>query len=767
MNAVKSAIKDAFPVEAGSADCCDAGALASFTAAAGGPRAVDESTLDLCDPSSFVRHDDQGLAHLNLLVENLHCAACISKIEGRLKADPGVVSARVNMSTRRLAVSWHAGQSDPAELMRAVQALGYPVTPFDPSDLAGAESREDRKLLSAMAVAGFAAANVMLLSVSIWSGHAGGMGDGTRTLFHWISALIALPAVVYAGQPFFKSALAALRGGNMNMDVPISLAVILASGMSLYLTIDGAEHAYFDASVSLLFFLLIGRYLDHRARAKARSAATHLLGLQARAATVIDDDGHQHAVRIGNIEKGMTVLVAAGERIPVDGTVIDGRSDIDTQLLSGETLPKLAKPGEKVFAGTLNLTAPLRIRTSALADATLLSEIVKLMELAEQGRARYVRIADRVARIYAPVVHILAGGTFLGWMMLTNAGWQPSLMAAIAVLIITCPCALGLAVPAVQVVASSRLLRAGVLVKAADALERLSDIDTVIFDKTGTLTMGRPELVGGDYTPEHLALAAALAGHSRHPLSRALCAVAPAGLDVKPGDIREVPGYGLEGTLDGRQIRLGSPAWCGEDRPDDSVGGTEIRLAVDGVRVAVFRFEDELRADAADIVAELSRMGFRIELLSGDNNHAVARAASALGIDAWRSGCLPSDKTARLEQLAAEGRRVLMVGDGLNDAPSLVAAHVSMSPSSAADVSQTAADLLFQGVSLKPVLTAIRVARASARLVKQNFALAFGYNTIAVPIAVAGLATPLVAAVAMSSSSIVVTLNALRLRWIR
>ena len=767
MNVVSPARKVTLPEDAGIADCCDAGTLANVTVASQGPKPVDPSTLALNDPSAFITHDRDGGASLNLLVENLHCAACIGKIERTLHAFPGVSAARVNMSTRRLHVAWHEGEADPSELMRAVQALGYPVTPFDPNELAGSESREDKRLLSAMAVAGFAAANVMLLSVSVWSGHAGGMGDNTRTLFHWISALIALPAIVYAGQPFFLSAVAALKAKSLNMDVPISLAVILAAGMSVYQTAHAAEHAYFDASVSLLFFLLIGRYLDQRARSKARSAATHLLALQARAATVIDDDGRQHAMRINEIAEGMTVLVAAGERVPVDGAVLEGRSDIDTQLLTGETLPKLAAPGERVYAGTLNLTAPLRVRTTARADATLLSEIVKLMELAEQGRARYIRLADRVARIYAPVVHILAAATFAGWIVFTDASWQTSLMAAIAVLIITCPSALGLAVPAVQVVASSRLLKAGVLVKAADALERLSEVDTVVFDKTGTLTLGMPELIGGEYDETLLSRAAALAAHSRHPLSRALVAAADGHEGISASDVREVPGRGLEGTLDGMTVRLGSAAWCGGDTSSGSQGLSEIFYAVDGRVVANFRFEDALRNDAGDVVAALKKQGMRVELLSGDTEAAVARAAARLGIDRWKYGCLPADKTERLEQLANEGRCVLMVGDGLNDAPSLVAAHVSMSPTNAADVSQTAADLLFQGAGLTPVMTAIRVARMSTRLVKQNFALAFLYNSIAVPLAVIGLATPLVAAVAMSSSSIVVTLNALRLKWVR
>jgi len=324
-------------------------------------------------------------------------------------------------------------------------------------------------------------------------------------------------------------------------------------------------------------------------------------------------------------------------------------------------------------------------------------------------------------------------------------------------------------VPAVQVVASSRLLKAGVLVKAADALERLSGIDTVVFDKTGTLTLGTPELVGGDYDKTLLNRAAALAAHSRHPLSKALVAAAAGHDKIAVSDVREVPGHGLEGTLDGARVRLGSRKWCGAeaDTASDAQGLSEIFFTVDGRVAASFRFEDALRADAGEVVAALKAQGMKVELLSGDTEAAVARTAARLGIDRWQYGCLPVDKTARLELLASEGRCVLMVGDGLNDAPSLVAAHVSMSPTNAADVSQTAADLLFQGAGLAPVLTAIRVARMSTRLVKQNFALAFLYNSIAVPVAVIGLATPLVAAVAMSSSSIVVTLNALRLKWVR
>lgn len=749
------------------ADCCDASALADLTSEAFGTQPVDPTSINISDPAAFVTKHDDGTDHLHLLVENLHCAACIGKIEGFLNNQDNVVDARVNMSTRRLSVSWHHNKADPAELMRGVAALGYPVAPFDPADVVKSTDIEDKRLLSALAVAGFAAGNVMLLSVSIWSGHAGGMGEGTRTLFHWISALIALPAVAYAGQPFFRSAYAVLRNGATNMDVPISLAVILASVMSIHQTMQNAQHAYFDASITLLFFLLVGRYLDRRARAKARSAATNLLGLQAQAATVIDDNGGYRSIRIADIKPGMTVLATQGERIPVDGDVITGTSDIDTALVTGETMPKLASPGTAVFAGTMNLSAPLTIRTTVAADRTLLSEIVRLMELAEQGRAKFVRLADRVARIYAPVVHILAALTFIGWLLLTNAGWEPSMLAAIAVLIITCPCALGLAVPVVQVVASGRLLRSGILVKSADALERLASIDTVVFDKTGTLTLGQPMLSGGDYTDADLTLAASLADHSKHPLSRAISLAAGNSDRQTLSDIREVPGHGIEAVLNGERVRLGKRDWCGVTDAAAWSGGSELWLTVGQAKNASFHLIDALRSNAKDVIDQLKSLNMKVELLSGDTPEAVAPVADALGIDTWQAGCLPASKTERLGELHDDGKTVLMVGDGLNDAPSLVAAHVSMSPAGAADISQTAADLIFQGTSLSPVVSAIRIARQSTSLVKQNFGLAFAYNAIAVPIAVLGFVTPLVAAIAMSTSSIIVTVNALRLRLVK
>ncbi len=727
----------------------------------------EDSWRGFSDPSAYIRVRADGTAELDLVVENLHCPGCIPKIEGAVKRLPGVLHARVNLSTKRLHLHWRPDAVEPSALLGAVAGQGFRLAPYDPGALASSGADDTKALLRALAVAGFAAGNVMLLSVSVWSGLVSDMGPATRDLFHWVSALIALPAVAFAGQPFFRSALTALRGHRLNMDVPISLAVILASGMSLVETLASGDYVYFDAAVMLLFFLLIGRYLDLRTRGQARSAAENLMLLRAQGASVLTADGERRALPIAEIGPGMRVLVAAGERVPVDGRIARGRSDLDTSLVTGESVPRAAAPGTEIFAGTLNLTSLLEVEVTAVGEGTLLAEIVRLMEAAEQCRARYVRLADRMARIYAPAVHILAAVSFLGWLAFGGLGWQEALLIAVAVLIVTCPCALGLAVPAVQVAAVGRLLRGGVLVKSADGLERLAQVDTVIFDKTGTLTQGWPEPTNlTEIAVADQRLAASMAAASRHPLSRALCrTVGPVG--IPETEVREEPGLGLAMILDGREVRLGNREWCGVPTSQSSAVESELWLAVPGRAPVRFAFRDAPRADAARTVAWLKDRGLAVELLSGDREPAAREIARALGIDRWAGERRPADKIARLEVLAADGHKVLMVGDGLNDAPALAAAFASASPAEAADISQTAADFVIQGDGLSPLAEAMRVGVASRRLILQNFALALGYNAIAVPLAMAGLVTPLIAALAMSASSIAVTLNALRLSLAR
>ena len=739
-------------------DCC-----APLVEADTGRRAaVEAPELPNGDLSAYVRDTGTGLKSVHFLVDGITCGACIQTIERDLKGDRGIALARVNLSTSRLSVEFDPARTDPRAMVGRLAGIGYRAVPFDPAAFLADRAEEEKELLKAMAVAGFAAANVMLLSVSIWSGHFTDMGDATRDLMHWLSAIVAVPAIVYAGRPFFRSALSALSAFRTNMDVPISLGVLLATLMSLSETMRGAEHAYFDSAISLLFFLLIGRYLDLRARGRARAAAENLLKLNASAVTLLAADGSTRIVPPDAVSVDALVLVAPGERAPVDGRVVSGRSDIDMSLITGETTPEAVAPGAKLFAGALNLSGPLTLRVEAVGEGTLLAEIARLMEAAEQRRARYVAIADRVSRAYAPVVHLLALATFLGWTILGGMAWQEALMISVAVLIITCPCALGLAVPVVQVVASGRLLRRGVLIKSGTALERLAEIDTVVFDKTGTLTEGRPELLNiSAHDPACLRLGASMAQASRHPLARAL-ARAAGPVPVADG-VRELPGRGLEWDGPDGLVRMGSRGFVGVPE-DEGARDPELWLARSGREPVRFAFHDPLRADAAAVVAAFRSAGLAVEMLSGDRPAAVARAAEGVGLgEAWLAGQAPDAKVARLEELAARGAKVLMVGDGLNDAPALAAAFVSMSPTTAADISQNAADLVFQGRVLAPVLEAWRVARRSERLVRQNFALSFLYNVLTVPVAVAGFVTPLIAAVAMSSSSLIVIGNALRL----
>jgi Cu2+-exporting ATPase len=710
------------------------------------------------DPSAWVIEQPSGTCRLSLMVEGLQCGACVWLIEQSLLREPGVEQARVSLSTRRLTLTWRRDEADPVRLIDRIQRLGYRLVPFDPCLLQSADDAESKALLRAMAVAGFAAGNIMLFSVSVWAGHVEGMASGTRDLFHWISALIAIPVIAYAGQPFFRSAWEAIRSQRTNMDVPISLAIILAPSISLVETFGGGEHAYFDSAVTLLFFLLIGRYLDRRVRARARLAVEQLAALNATAATVVDADGRTRDLPPTVVQPGMRVLVAAGGRIPVDGVIESGASDLDLSILTGESAPAARKAGDEVFAGAVNLTAPLRVMTRQSGNRTLLADIIGLMEAAEARRGRYVRIADRVARYYSPVVHSVALLTFLGWTLLGGLAWQPALLIAVAVLIITCPCALALAVPVVQVAASQRLMRAGILLKAGDALERLRDVDHVVFDKTGTLTTGELRL-----PPETdraaLAMASAMAAASRHPLARAIRRAAP---DVPPKEgVREIPGSGLECSDESGTWRLGSHAFVGE--ADDKGEAASLWLAGPNQPATRFQLADEIRPDAAAAIQRLQNMGCTVEISSGDRPAAVAAVAAKLGITSWRGGMKPADKVTHLEQLRSVGGRVLMVGDGLNDAPGLAAAHVSMAPASGTDVTQSAADIVFQSASLAAVSDALALARKADRLMRQNLCLALFYNLAAVPLAIVGYVTPLTAALAMSSSSILVILNALRL----
>lgn len=710
-----------------------------------GPRANHGEELLLAS-----RLVEGGLRQNDLSVPSIHCGACVARIERVLGVLPGVERARVNLSTRRVSVAWR-GEAPP--LVAALNEAGFEAH----LHAAGATEKDPEagELVRALAVAGFASGNIMMLSVAIWSG----ADAGERDLFHWLSAAIALPALAYSGRVFFRSAWQAVRRGRTNMDVPISIGVLLAFGMSLYETIHHGPHAYFDAAISLLFFLLIGRTLDHVMRERARTAVKGLAALAARGAWAIEPGGGQHYVAVDAIRPGMTLLLAAGDRVPVDARIVEGRSDLDVSLVSGESLPRPVAPGALLQAGTLNLTGPLRIEATAAAGESFLAEMTRMMEAAEAGRAGYRRLADRAASLYAPVIHVTALATFIGWMAATGDVHR-AVTIAIAVLIITCPCALGLAVPMVQIVAARRLFERGIMIKGSGALERLAEADHVVFDKTGTLTRGVPDLADrGAIDPDLLAVAAAMAAHSRHPYAQAIAAEGRA-RDARPvvlTDLHERTGMGLEGRVGRVPYRLGRPDWAGagDARPG-------VALAANGRLLCSFRFHDDLRPGAREAVAALREKGLSVEILSGDHEEPVRRVATSLNLP-WHAAVPPAGKVAHIAALAGRGAKALMVGDGLNDAPSLAAAHVSMATASAADVGRNAADIVFLHDDLTAVPEAIETAGEAAKLIRQNFALAVAYNILAVPVAVLGYVTPLMAAIAMSASSLMVIANALRL----
>lgn len=728
------------------------------------PRTCSDDVLQLsshawreAEARTAVRMLSNGRGQCVLSIPDLRCGGCVATIERALNARPDVASARVNLTLKQAVVTFANADTDPTAVISALALLGYPAIPADV-----AQSDEDdtdnigRGLLRAIAVAGFGAMNIMILSVAVWSGAAG----ETRDTFHLISALIAIPVVVYAGQPFFRSAFQALRVRRLNMDVPIAVAVVLALALSLVETMRGGEQAFFDAAVTLLFFLLSGRYLDHLMRERARSAVSGLARLSPRGAMLRQSDGTLTYVLLSAISPGAIIAIGPDERVPVDVRIVAGFTDLDRSLVTGEAMPVPSGFGDTLEAGTLNLTGAVEAEVLRSADESFLAQMMRMQSEAETGRGTYVRIADRAARLYAPVVHLLALATFIGWVIATG-NWHTSAFVAISVLIITCPCALGLAVPVAHVVASGRLMRMGILMKDGSALERLADIDRVVFDKTGTLTMGTSSVGFGPDDPALRTAAKALALKSVHPAARAI-ALSIAELPCQLDDAIEVPGFGVAGCIGGRAVRLGRADWVADISVHAKGRASPVFAFADGPAMS-FDLTEALRPGAVDAIKSFAAAGIPVAMLSGDIAARANSIANQLDITDVKSGKTPDDKITALNAMRNDGFRALMVGDGLNDAAALAAAHVSMAPSSASDAGRTAADFIFLRDGLDAVPAAWRMARDTSRIVRQNFALAIAYNCIAIPLAMAGLVTPLIAAIAMSASSLLVIGNALRL----
>ncbi len=714
------------------------------------------------DISEFVVREENQNNSVSLMIQGMHCAACIWLIENISKNQKDVVDARVNLSKKTLFLRWRGDAKYGNELIKLIQNIGYKLLPFDQEILDSSEKKYNDEILRALAVAGFGTGNVMLFSFSLWFADAGQMGIQTRNLLHFFSSLIALPVIIFSARPFFSSAIRSIKQGYPNMDLAISIAIFLACIVSLLETFRSANHVYFDSAVMLTFFLLIGRYLDLKARKKAFAIATEFTLLSANFGRV-EEAGNIKILPSKNLKEGMILVVASGEKISADGIIIDGASELDTSLITGETTPKTVTKNSEVFAGMINLAQPLRIKITKSPQNSLLSEIIRLSDEAQSKKIHYVRLADYLSRFYTPAVHLLAFATFCFWF---KSGWEVALMNATAVLIITCPCALALAVPIVQTITISNFIKKGVLIKSGEALEKLIKSDIIIFDKTGSLTIGKPKLIEikilhGE-EKNILPLAASLAKASKHPLSQAISESYDGKfLDLK---IKENPGFGLEAEFENKVMRLGRKQFCDIQNFQPSQQNSLSCFFKFGENEAEFLFADEIKSDAKAVISSLKSMGKEIILLSGDSKNPVESVAKTLEIDQFYFEQTPVSKAEFLGKFLADKKQFIMIGDGINDAPALALSPISISFSKAADISQNIADIIIQGEKLSPILEVINSSNRSISLMKQNLLIALLYNLIAVPFAISGHVVPLIAAIAMSSSSLIVLFNSLRCR---
>ena len=703
-------------------------------------------------------------------VPDIHCAGCISRIETKLQDLDEVGFVRVNLTLKQVVIDTK-DITALDKIKQAITQLGFTPSLLDPSQQP--DDHHLNRLLRRVAVAGFGMMNVMLLSIAVWTGAE----ESTRQFLHLISALFAVPCLIYASHPFFISAFKALRARSLNMDVPIALAILLATLNSLYASLSGGEHAYFDAALALCFFLLVGRYLTQRLQIRAQSAAAQLAKLQMRQAVKITAHNKkeiEETIPATDLNQGDIVLIRAGDIIPIDGVVTTGTSETDRSLLTGESVPVAVHQGDAVFAGESNIAGVLRIKVTGQVQDSLLSAMIELAQKAEENRHHYTALADKVASYYAPLVHLAAFLTFIFWSA-AGAGFHFSINTAIAVLIITCPCALGLAVPAVVTNLSGRFLRRGILLKSPTALERLAQIDEIVFDKTGTLTTG--QFVAK--LPSHMkqaerACLSALASLSHHPYAKAIAASLseerrsqqPISLDR----ITEVTGKGIKAYWHDKPIYLGHPHWVCEKassaytRINQPYQQTSmISFWIEGHEPVFLPIEEEVRDGMAEMITKCKTQGYHVTLMTGDSQEAGEKLGQILGVDVTHCAMSPKDKAAYLEARQSQGAHVMMVGDGLNDTAAMSGASLSLAPSSALDATRAAADILVLDGSIDVVPDLLRLGRLAKRRMIENFMASGVYNLIFVPLAMSGIATPLWAAIAMSLSSVTVILNAYRL----
>ncbi len=727
---------------------------------------------DIIDIDEFINSKDNN-HHLSLAISGLHCAACVWLIENILNKQPNVIKARVNLAKKRLYLQWESEKEYGNQLVKLIFEIGYKLYPLDQELMIAEDKKYNDDLLKALGVAGFGVGNIMLFSISLWFSNHQNIGINTRNLLHFASALIALPVIIYSGRPFFSSALKAIRAKTTNMDFTISVAIILSAIVSLIESFRSRWDIYFDSAVMLIFFLLIGRYLEYKLRKKAFSVAADF-ALLAGSFAKIEFASKAKIIPLKEVKKDMILLVGAGEKIVADGLIIAGESEIDTAIITGESQPKLKTLKDEVYAGMINLSSAIKVKVTNIGPESLLGKIIELTDNFERSKNTYIKLADRLAKFYTPIVHLLALITFAIWNFYFKQGWENSLLNATAILIITCPCALALAVPIVQIITNYQLMKKAILVKSGQALEKLNDIDIIIFDKTGTLTKGEAKLADifliknqqkitltSEQKNYYLQIAASLAKNSRHPVATAIYNRFEGNLINL--EVKEQAGFGLSSNYQEREIKIGRKEFCAKEiNIDQSIYANYLSCFMKfGEEILLLLFADELKEDAKSVIAELQTAKKEIILLSGDNQYNVENIATKLGIKNFYFEQTPLQKSEFILKKKSEGK-ILMVGDGLNDAPAITLADISISFSKASDITKNAAEIIIQGPKLSPIITVINCAKKSVKLMKQNLFLALTYNLIAVPFAITGHVTPLIAAIAMSSSSLIVTLNSLR-----
>jgi len=724
---------------------------------------------------SFVRAESEQVREAALILEGIVCAACVWLNERHVNALPGVLEFRVNYSTHRAQVRWDERQTKLSAILAAIAAIGYIAHPFDPGRQEALQKRERTLALRRLAVAGLFAMQVMMLAVGLYVGEYQGMEEWIRQFLRWVCLILTVPVAAYSAQPFFTAAWRDLRRRRLGMDVPVALAILAAFTASVWHTVQGHGEIYYDSVTMFVFFLLAGRFLEMTARHRAGQISEALVRMLPATATRLDATGNEAIVPIAELAMGDRVLVRPGETIPADGRVEEGTSSVDESLLSGESLPLPRQAGEALIGGSLNVESPLVMQIEKVGAETVLSAMVRLLDRAQGEKPRLALLADRIAGGFIAALLVVAASVFSTWWLLSD--FDTAFRITLSVLVVTCPCALSLATPTALVAATGALTRIGVLTTRGHALETLARVTHVIFDKTGTLTYGRPQVVAVEpvsgLEPDRcLTLAAALERGSEHPAGRALAEAARSTTSATEAtELRNTPGSGVEGWIEGRRYRVGRSAFVAElgykkaaKRPDLDKASTWVALGDETGVLAWFQLADALRPGAAEAVAALRARSLTVELLSGDRPETVAHVAGEVAIASARGGLSPQDKLHRLRELQRQGAIVAMIGDGVNDAPVLAAAQVSLAMGSGAQLAHATADMILLTEQLEHLVRSVDQARRTLVIMRENFAWAIGYNLIALPLAAGGWLAPWMSALGMSFSSLLVVVNALRLR---